>query len=44
MFEHLRRYPWVLEEFQYDDVDDVLNSLNARIIAPAETKAEALRR
>ena len=44
MFEHFKRYPWVLEEFKYDDVNDVLNSLKTKVIDPAEAKAEELRR
>jgi len=44
MFEHFNRYPWVLEEFKYDDVNDVLNSLKTKVIDPAEAKAEELRR
>ncbi len=43
MFEHLRRYPWVLEEFQYDDVNDVLNSLATKVIDPAEAKAREMK-
>jgi len=44
MFEHFRRYPWVLEVFHYDNLDDVVNSLRAKIIDPAEAKAQELRR
>jgi uncharacterized protein YjbI with pentapeptide repeats len=39
MFEHFRRFPWVLEVFQYDSAEDVLNSLQAKVIDPAEAKA-----
>jgi transcriptional regulator with XRE-family HTH domain len=42
MFEHFRRYPWVLEVFQYNSVEDVLNSLQAKVIDPAEAKAKEL--
>lgn len=43
MFEHFRRYPWVLEPYQYRDVDDVVTSLVTKVIGPVEEKAHALR-
>jgi hypothetical protein len=43
MFEHLRRFPWVLEEYQYDSLDDLLATLEDKVISPAETKAKELR-
>ncbi|WP_162915113.1 pentapeptide repeat-containing protein [Desertibaculum subflavum] len=43
MFEHFKRYPWVLETYQYKDVDDVTAALGTRIIDPVEQKASALR-
>jgi hypothetical protein len=42
MFEHFRRYPWVLEAHQYNDVDDLLSALNEKVISPAERKAKEL--
>jgi uncharacterized protein YjbI with pentapeptide repeats len=39
MFEHFRRYPWVLPPVLYKNVRGLLASLEARVIAPAETKA-----
>jgi uncharacterized protein YjbI with pentapeptide repeats len=42
MFESIRRYPWVLEMYRYYDVDEVLTSLEAKIISPAEAKAREL--
>jgi uncharacterized protein YjbI with pentapeptide repeats len=39
MFPHFKRYPWVLETYYYDTVDEVLNSLEDKIISPAEVKA-----
>jgi hypothetical protein len=44
MFEHFKRYPWVLEAYRYDDPDEVLSSLEAKIISPAEAKARELSR
>jgi hypothetical protein len=42
MFEHFKRYPWVLEVYRYEDPHQALGSLEAKIIAPAETKAKEL--
>jgi hypothetical protein len=42
MFEHFRRYPWVLETYQYDSLDDLLGTLNEKVISPAERKAKEL--
>ncbi len=38
MFEHFRRYPWVLEPFVYDDQDGLLASLGQKVIGPAEAR------
>jgi len=43
MFEDLRRhYHWVLPTFRYQDTTELLASLQAHIIAPAEQKAREL--
>jgi uncharacterized protein YjbI with pentapeptide repeats len=42
MFEHFRRYPWVLETYQYDSPDDLLGALDEKVISPAESKAKEL--
>jgi hypothetical protein len=39
MFEHFRRYPWVLDTYYYDNLDDVLASVEDKVISPAEAKA-----
>jgi hypothetical protein len=41
MFEHFKRYPWVLEPFLYEDQDRLLAALGDRVIGPAEAKAKA---
>jgi hypothetical protein len=38
MFEHLKRYPWVLETQQYESQAALIASLSAKVIAPAEAK------
>jgi Pentapeptide repeats (8 copies) len=42
MFEHFRRYPWVLEDYLYTSVDDLRRALKEHIIEPAEQKAKEL--
>jgi len=43
MFEDLRRrYPWVLPTFRYQGIAELLASLQAQIIGPAEQKAREL--
>jgi uncharacterized protein YjbI with pentapeptide repeats len=43
MFEHFRRYPWVLEEHVYASSEDLIADLGQRVIAPAEVKVRELR-
>jgi hypothetical protein len=40
MFEHLRRYPWVLEPVLYEDQNTLLKELEPKVIAPGEAKAK----
>ena len=40
MFEHFRRFPWVLEPFLYEDQERLLASITTRVIGPVETKAK----
>jgi uncharacterized protein YjbI with pentapeptide repeats len=42
LFEHIRRYPWVLDTYQYDSPENLLDSLKERVIDPAESKAKEL--
>jgi uncharacterized protein YjbI with pentapeptide repeats len=42
MFEHFRRYPWVLDTYQYDSLENLLSSLREKVIDPAELKAKEL--
>jgi uncharacterized protein YjbI with pentapeptide repeats len=42
MFEHFRRYPWVLKIYQYDDSSHLLAALRQEIIAPLEAKVTEL--
>ena len=42
MFEHFKRYPWVLETYQYKSLEDIIAALAEKVIAPAELKAKEL--
>ena len=44
MFDHMKRFPWVLETFRYADVDELTRSIDEAIICPAEAKVSELRR
>ena len=36
MYDHIKRYPWVLEIHHYKDLDGLLTSLSEKVITPAE--------
>lgn len=40
IFEHFKRYPWVLEPFLYEDQDGLLAAIKEMVIGPAEKKAK----
>jgi len=39
---HFTRYPWVLKIYRYQNIDEILQYLPERVIAPAEQKAQEL--
>ena len=43
MFEHFRRYPWVLETYYYPSIQYLIAALGERVISPAEAKVRELR-
>lgn len=43
MFDHFRRYPWVLPLHEYESPETLLRDIIPAIIAPAEEKVEELR-
>jgi uncharacterized protein YjbI with pentapeptide repeats len=42
MFEHFMRFPWVLPVYRYTDEVNLLQSLQEKVITPAEQKAKEL--
>lgn len=44
MFEHFKRYPWVLDTIYYKNIDDIINDVNEKVIIPLENKFEELRK
>jgi hypothetical protein len=43
MFEHFRRYPWVLPLYRYETQDQLITELVEQVIEPAERMAFELR-
>jgi hypothetical protein len=43
MFEHFKRYAWVLDVHYYKDMDQLIADLPDKVIAPAEAKAQQLK-
>jgi hypothetical protein len=43
MFDHFKRYPWVLKTFEYQNADHLLAALLERVIAPAEAMVKEIR-
>jgi hypothetical protein len=43
MFEHFRRYPWVLPVYQYESIRELLASIEEKVITPAEAKVKEQR-
>jgi hypothetical protein len=44
LFEHVRRYPWVLEPYRYENQEQLLATIEENVIAPAEAKIEEIRK
>jgi len=44
MFEHFKRYPWVLETYRYASSEGLIASLGQRVIGPAESYAQSVRK
>jgi uncharacterized protein YjbI with pentapeptide repeats len=44
LFDHIRRYSWVLEPYEYENQLELIASLDEKVIAPAEAKVTELRK
>jgi len=44
MFDHFESYPWVLQPHFYNNQEDLLESLEIKVITPAEEKLKELRK
>jgi hypothetical protein len=42
IFEHFTRFPWVLPVYRYTDRVSLLQSLQEKVMTPAEQKAQEL--
>jgi hypothetical protein len=42
MFDFFQHFPWVLESYRYHSLDEVLASLDDKVITPAEKARERL--
>lgn len=38
MFESFKQYPWVLKTYYYNSISEVIDSINEKVISPAEAK------
>jgi hypothetical protein len=44
LFEHFKKFPWVLAVHRYDSIESLLSSLEQDVVVPAEAKARQLTR
>jgi hypothetical protein len=44
MFEHFRRYPWVLDTYYHDSFNEVFASVEDKVISPEKAKVKELAR
>jgi hypothetical protein len=40
MFEHFKRFSWVLKPYLYEDQQGLLAAITEKVIGPAEAKAK----
>jgi len=44
MYDHIKRYPWVLKLYRYATVDELIPRLREEVISPAEMKVMEIRK
>lgn len=44
MFEHFKKYPWVLPIYKYRSIDNLIAMLDKKVIKPVEAKVKELRK
>ena len=44
MFDHFKRYPWVLNVFHYKGIDDLISKFHEQFISPTEAKVLEIRK
>lgn len=44
MFDHIKRYPWVLKTYYYSNYEEAVFSIREKVILPAEAKVAEVRR
>ena len=44
MYDHIKRYPWVLELYRYATLDEFIPRLHEGVISPAEMKVKEIRK
>jgi len=42
MYDHIKNYPWVLKLHRYRNLDDLISSLEAKVITPVAARAKKL--
>lgn len=44
MFEHFKRYPWVIAIYRYSGLDDLMKNMGEKVIIPLEAKLEEVQK
>jgi hypothetical protein len=44
LFERIKRYPWVLDIYRYENQTELINSIEPKVIIPAENKVDEIKK